>query len=70
MRITIKNHFHGTQSQINGNIGDKLSKAQVNKLFKALCGMDDCYCGGLMCGDETDDHAIGRDENGDLIIAR
>lgn len=70
MRITIKNHFHGTQSQINGNVGDKLSKAQESKLFKALCGMTDCTCGGLMRGDPTDEHEIGRDEMGDLIIAR
>jgi len=70
MRITIKNHVHGTQSQINGEVGDRLSNAQINKLFKALCGMNDCTCGGLMRGDATDEHEIGLDERGDLIIIR
>jgi len=49
-KITLTNNFHGTEVTVYGKrsynnwIWD-LSKAQVTKITKALCGMAECSCG-------------------------
>lgn len=38
------NSFHGTHAYMYVEDGKPISKTQLNRLFKSLCGMDDCNC--------------------------
>ena len=48
MKLKISGHnFHGHYSiEINAASGDYLSDNQHARIWKALCGMKDCCCGG------------------------
>lgn len=43
MLVTLKNDFHGTAATV---LPGKLSPAQVKRIWKELCGMQDCTCSG------------------------
>jgi hemerythrin len=45
MKITIKNSFHGSEILLNSKEG-KLTKKQMDKAHKELCGLSNCQCGG------------------------
>jgi hypothetical protein len=43
---TLENTFHNTTVCVRAMPGDTLSRAQVRRAWKALCGWKDCTCGG------------------------
>lgn len=49
LKVTLVNDFHNTRVNIVLNISDKgyfsMSKYQDRKIFKELCGHDECTCG-------------------------
>lgn len=47
MRVTFRNDFHNTETTCVAEVvpgGLRLSRRQVNRAAKALCGMSDCMC--------------------------
>jgi len=49
MKIVLTNDFHNTSVSLiakEGSIGPKLSKNQIKRARKTLCGMARCWCGG------------------------
>ena len=57
MRVTVFSTFHPTSVQLNikenqvvtlwGRKTIELTDYQARRADKALCGMDDCFCGGV-----------------------
>lgn len=45
-KITLTNDFHNSAVTLQANLGEWLSARQIQKARKALCGMQDCTCGG------------------------
>jgi len=45
--MRLHNDFHGTSVQINLRGGKAMSKYQVRRAWKALCGIKTCQCGGV-----------------------
>jgi hypothetical protein len=42
------NDFHGTSVTFMAPVGGgKISKATTKRIFRTLCGMSDCCCGGI-----------------------
>jgi hypothetical protein len=70
-RITIKNSFHRTQVTLNTEVDQVLTPSQAKRAEKALCGMDDCMCGGIMGGDSEAQHVVRRafDPDGNPMYA-
>jgi hypothetical protein len=49
MKITLKNDFHSTEcTLIVDCLPSILSHGQVNRAKRALCGITDCKCGGIL----------------------
>ena len=47
--ITIKNNFHGTEYGLKvSDYGVPLSPGQIRRCRKALCGIKNCICGGVV----------------------
>lgn len=44
-RTTLINNFHNTEVTVNALPGDLLSKHQVRRIKRTLCGIKDCSCG-------------------------
>lgn len=44
--ITLKNDFHNSSISIRAELGQWLSKSQIARARKALCGITGCTCGG------------------------
>ena len=48
MHITLTNDFHNTCVRVRvSKLPAKLSKWQVARIGKALCGIPECTCGGI-----------------------
>lgn len=45
--ITLTNSFHGTQVALRANPGEWLSRRQIQRARRALCGVKGCTCGGF-----------------------
>jgi hypothetical protein len=45
MTITISNDYHGTKTTARVGEDGKLSKRQIYRIRRALCGMPECRCG-------------------------
>lgn len=46
--ITLKNDFHRTECRVRvADIGQSLTKSQLYRVQKSLCGVAECRCGGL-----------------------
>ena len=43
---TIRNDFHGTVARVQVGASGCLSKSQVNRVRRTLCGCGGCTCGG------------------------
>jgi len=52
MRIDLENDHHGTYTTINVKADEygeyPLTKGQVKKIKKELCGIDGCTCGAVI----------------------
>jgi hypothetical protein len=48
--ITLRNEFHNTSARVRANeTGETLlSASTVRRVRRALCGMTDCTCGGVL----------------------
>lgn len=47
MKITLRNDFHGTETSLYvKKYGACLSRTQMRRLHKTLCGSKDCTCSG------------------------
>ena len=46
MLITIRNNYHGTVARVQVEDGGMLSKSQVDRVRRRLCGRAACKCGG------------------------
>ena len=46
--MILRNNFHQTKVQINLHGSRTLSKYQVKRARKALCGRPTCTCGGIL----------------------
>ena len=44
--VTIRNDFHHTETRVRVPADGVLSRWQVRRVRRALCGMADCKCGG------------------------
>lgn len=44
MKITLTNNFHNTETLVHST---KLSPATMRRVYRALCGISDCKCGGI-----------------------
>jgi hypothetical protein len=47
MKITLVSQYHNTRITINMTLLEVLSPSQVARIKRKLCGMADCYCGGI-----------------------
>lgn len=68
MNHTVSGHnFHGYYSVTvrAPKEGGPLSERQLNKIYTALCGMNDCTCGGGY-GDGPDEDSATIDQEGFL----
>ena len=45
--ITLKNDFHNSSVVVRIPEGGILSKRTTDGIYKALCGIDGCTCGGI-----------------------
>ena len=60
---TIRNDFHGSSVNVRcegvshypGECTIYLSKSQIKRVNRALCGMSDCQCGSIRGQQETND---------------
>ena len=43
---TLINNFHGTEAKVQAVIYNTISERTERRVWKALCGMDDCKCSG------------------------
>ena len=43
---TITNNFHNTEARIRAKLGETVSNRTAQRVRRALCGMDECRCGG------------------------
>ncbi len=56
VRITLKNDFHDTEVVLYVR-DDKLTRGQIHKAWKTLCGVDSCRCSDdLGCRGEQEVH--------------
>lgn len=46
MKITISNPFHGVECSVMSDLGESLSRSQMHRVRKALCGVSGCSCFG------------------------
>lgn len=47
-KFTLRSNFHTFGSiNIRADVDTNLSNSQVKRIDRALCGMDDCVCGGI-----------------------
>lgn len=44
--ITLQNDFHNTNTTLRCDLGSSLSKSQIRRARKNLCGISECTCGG------------------------
>lgn len=44
--ITITNDFHNSSVTLRVNLGQWLSKSQIQRARNTLCGISGCTCGG------------------------
>jgi hypothetical protein len=45
-KITFKNDYHSTEINLHVK-GDTLTRSQMRRVNKELCGMSDCCCGDI-----------------------
>ena len=65
LKITLTNDFHGTEATVRVKGDRKLSRSQIRRVRKVLCGIDSCTCGGNLSerGRQSVEIVItGRDE--------
>jgi hypothetical protein len=48
MMLELKNDFHNTSVRIRARVGQRLSPRTIQRIQRALCGMDDCLCSGWL----------------------
>jgi len=74
MKFTIESRFHPTKVTIVSEENKVLSNNQVKKIDKALCGMPECYCGGIgwsrIDGDYHLEHLNNSCGNTEYIIVK
>lgn len=46
--IQLKNDFHSTVCGVRAKLGQPLSKSQIRRTRRELCGIADCSCGGVL----------------------
>ena len=46
--ITLRNDFHNTEVRLRASVGDSLTKSQVTRSRRILCGIKGCKCGGYL----------------------
>jgi hypothetical protein len=65
MRIKAKNDFHKTEIDLYLKY-PILTRSQMKRVNRKLCGRDECQCGGIR-GEQTFDyeHTLCRDYNGE-----
>lgn len=64
--ITLKNNFHNTEVQVRTTEGKVLTKNQLRRIEKTLCGISECTC-GIVRDDEYRLEPVG---NGWGIVRR
>ena len=47
MKIEIRSKFHNSRVVVNVQLNESLTKSQVNRINRTLCGIKDCGCGGI-----------------------
>jgi hypothetical protein len=47
-KVTITNDFHGTEITLIQRNGGYLTRTQILKARRTLCGISDCRCGGAL----------------------
>jgi hypothetical protein len=62
MKITLRNQFHNTRTVVIAESNQILSDSQVRRAEKALCGMKDCGCGGILDNPREDRFAVRRED--------
>ena len=65
----IRNDFHGTKASVRVGADGKLSKGQVRRVRKALCGIDGCMCGGNLSQRGRQNVSIEIIGDGDLVLS-
>lgn len=61
--VRFRNNFHNTCVVVRMKDGQELSARQVDRIWKELCGIKDCWCGGVR-GPQTHNLYIGPDRAG------
>ena len=51
-KTTLKNDFHGTTCSVRVAADGVLTTAQMRRVEKTLCGMEDCRCGTIRGGQD------------------
>lgn len=47
MQVSLKNNFHNTECRVRVQDGDNyLSPQRTKRIWKTLCGIDECACSG------------------------
>jgi hypothetical protein len=52
-KITVTNDFHNTSINLQVK-GDTLTRSQMRRVNRELCGMSDCCCGDIVGEDNRD----------------
>lgn len=62
MIVTLRNDFHNTEVDIRvPHLPYTLSKGQMARIWRVLCGQNDCTCGGVRGKQDVDiDWEFGR----------
>lgn len=45
--LTLTNDFHNSQARVRVDVPGIMSRAQVQRAQRKLCGISDCTCGGV-----------------------
>jgi len=55
MIVTLRNDFHNTEVDIRvPNLPYTLSNGQMTRIWRVLCGRNDCKCGGVRGKQDVD----------------
>ena len=72
--ITLRNDFHNSEASVRvDDLPHRLSRAQISRLRRELCGSNDCTCGGNLGERGPQDVIIdvgGYDGEGIIITLR
>ena len=71
MRVELRNDFHNKTVRMNLKPGIPATRSQIKKAHHSLCGMKDCWCGGICAvKDERITKEIASDEEGEYYTIR